>query len=174
MLSLVLQAPEGATQPQFAPFESTVKGWAIERPVRWAILDDPGGPTLLIAPGETAICGIHTATDAGPDLASLSERFLRSSERYLRQKHGLASRVVARRPRRLGSGEPAVDVIVELTPGGRARRLFTLAPNGWGHVVDCETSTELWSSHEAVFERLFRSFRLVGTPAAQAAEAGAP
>ena len=165
-LALLLQAPDGATQVQYAPFESTAKGWSIDRPLHWGLLDDPSGPTLLIAPGEAAICGVHTASQPATDLQGFTARFLSSTEQYLRLNHGLRSQLKARRSLRLSSGEAAIDVLVELHPGGRTRRLFVLAADGRGHVVDCETSVELWSSHQAVFERVFRSFRLLRVPTA--------
>lgn len=166
-LALLLQAPNGAAQPQYAPFESTVKGWSIDRPLHWGLLDDPGGPTLLIAPGEAAICGVHTAfRPPATDLQGFTDRFLSGTEQYLRLNHGLRSQLKARRSLRLSSGEAAIDVLVELHPGGRARRLFVLAADGRGHVLDCETSIELWSNHQAVFERVFRSFRLLRVPTA--------
>jgi hypothetical protein len=163
LLAVMLQAPPVDAQAGFSAFESIAKGWSIERPVAWGLLDDPAGLTALIAPEGAALCGVHSASrPPTSDLNRFTDDLLAATAAELKRKHGIHSQVSRRRTLRLSSGEPAVEVLVDLVPGARSRRLFTLGGNGWAHVVDCETSTDLWPSHQVEFEHVIRSFRLLG------------
>lgn len=163
LLAVMLQAPPVDAQARFSVFESIAKGWSIERPVGWGLLDDPDGLAALIAPEGAALCGVHSASrPPTADLKRFTDDLLASTAAELKLRHGIRSQVTTRRTIRLGSGETAVEVLVDLIPGGRSRRLFTLGANGWAYVVDCETSTERWAFHQAEFEHVIRSFRLLG------------
>ena len=163
LLAVILQVPSVGAQSGFSIVESIAKGWSIERPVEWGLLDDPNGLAALIAPEGAAMCGVHSASQPPTtELKRFTDDLLAATAAELKLKHGIRSQVTTRRTLQLRSGEPAVEMQVDLVPGGRSRRLFTLGANGWAHVVDCETTTELWAFHQADFEHVMGSFRLLG------------
>jgi hypothetical protein len=49
------------------------------------------------------------------------------------------------------------NVLVEIGPGGRSRRLHALADGG-GFAVDCEGYTKNWERLDASYQRIISSF----------------
>ena len=75
------------------------------------------------------------------------------------KEKGLASETVSRRRISLPNENIANEVLVEIRPGGKSRRIFVIV-EGRGYAIDCETYAENWGNVEPIFERIITSLRL--------------
>lgn len=135
-----------------------IYNWRIAYPGDWKA--EQKGHTEFTPESKEAVCGVHIVTKRSPMTTNqLTDEMLGVYARYL-SENGVKSKVLSRRKVSLLSGESANDVLVDLVPGGRSRRLFVASKNGLGYLIDCETYASKWQQYEYIFESFFKSFSI--------------
>ena len=84
---------------------------------------------------------------------------LANDERFFRDK-GQKFAVLGRKRITVPNGVVGNDVLAEIGPGGRSRRIHVLA-DGRGYAVDREAYTRNWSELEASYQRVIGSFTVM-------------
>lgn len=132
-----------------------VNGWSIDHPAGWQV--DPSNPAFveMYDPAKQVLVGVHVAPTALP-LDAVVDSSMTHEEQYDR-KQGLTFSVTSRQPTTLLDGTPAIDAMVEISPGGRAHQLFAVK-NGKAFLVDAETYVTSWDRFSADFDRMLHSF----------------
>jgi len=130
--------------------------WAIHYPSDWRV--DSSNPSFVtIRPAtDPALVGIHCGT---VDYSSLDDfvNFMQAySEGVLKQK-GQTTIVISRQPISLPNGVSGIDVIQEIRPGGKSRRVYVLIDKQF-FGIDAETYIEKWDIFHPYFDRIINSF----------------
>ena len=86
----------------------------------------------------------------------LTDFMLASDEAFFKEKSQKFV-VLTRKRVALPNGRTGNDVLVEIGPGGRSRRLHVLA-DGRGFAIDCEAYTKNWGKLEGSYQRVIASF----------------
>ena len=121
------------------------------------MIDDNPSYVTFILPSALARCGVHTARVRFETLDELTDVLLAQTERTTFERTSLESKTVSRRRIKLANDIVGNDVIVNITPGGRSRRVFSLV-DGIAYVIDCETYSIFWERTAAEFDLIIRSF----------------
>ena len=131
--------------------------WTISYPAGWTIdSSDPALVRIRSAP-ENALCSINSGpVDRFNTVNEFTDFMLANDVRFFRE-NGQSFVVVARRRITLPNGIVANDVLAEIGPGGRSRRIHVLI-DGRGLAVDCETYTKNWTRLEPSYQRVIGSF----------------
>lgn len=151
-------SPSGATPT--APASDTryvdaVNGWSIDYPAGWQV--DASDPAFveMYDPDKQALVGVHVIPIALP-LNTFVDRSMAFEEQYER-KQGLTWSLSSRRSTSLSDGTPAVDVVVEIMPGGRSHQLYAVK-SGKAFEVNAETYVTSWDRFSTDFDRILGSF----------------
>ncbi len=148
-------SPESAPLPGMSRYVSPTYGWSIDYPNGWLV--DSSDPTFVEIrdKDDSAMVGIHAVGTTVP-LTDVVDEMLASQEQYQQEK-GKTWVLVSRQPMSLPDGTPAIDVVVELGPGGRSRQLYVVSGDK-AFAVDAETYTTLWDTFSEDFDRIVNSF----------------
>jgi hypothetical protein len=131
--------------------------WSISYPAGWAAESNYPGLVRLHSTIDGALCSIHSGPmDRFNTVDELTAFMLEHDEQFLKEK-GQKFTVLARKRIKLPNGIAGNDVLVEIGPGGRSRRLHVLA-DGRGFAVDCEAYAKNWARLEASYQRIIASF----------------
>ena len=136
-------------------YVDAANGWSIDYPDGWRV--DPANPAFVQFhdPEGGALVGVHVTPTELP-LNSVVDNALAFEEQYDRRS-GLTMTVSSRRQITLPDGTPAVDVIVEISPGGRSHQLYTVK-GGKAYDVNAETYVTSWDKFSPDFDRMLTSF----------------
>jgi hypothetical protein len=161
------QPGRGGTEPERTYMSPN--GWTISYPGDWTIDTTNPNDVPLRAPANDGMCTIFS----GPPLRGrfktadeFADRALAHNEQSFKGR-GLQLVVVGRRRIALPTGVTATEVLTELRPGGKSRRLYGVVGDGQGWAIDCETFARNWEKLEGTFGRIFNSFSLKSDTAAQ-------
>lgn len=146
-------APEPAGAPS-QTFANPAYPWSVTYPADWKIDTNPAS-VRIEPPGGGALCGIHSAEVPFKTLDEFVEHNRAFSEKFFKER-GVALTGPERRPLPLPGGVAGVETLVDMSNGGRSRRVFVLA-EPIGYVIDCETYTGAWEKFEPVFARIIAS-----------------
>ncbi|MFM2159148.1 MAG: hypothetical protein RLZZ124_1622 [Cyanobacteriota bacterium] len=144
--------------PRGQPHIDRKYGWSITYPSDWRVAQK--GYTEFTPKSNDAVCGVHVATRPPATTNQLTDAVLATMARNLERDSGLKTTVLARKTVKLLSGQSANDVLVDLIPGGRSHRLFVVAENGRGYLIDCETYLAKWHDYQSIFESFIQSLRI--------------
>ena len=106
---------------------------------------------------ESALCSIHSGPmDRFNSVDELTDFLLANDAQFFREKRQKFA-VLARKRISLPNRIVGNDVLAEIGPGGRSRRVHVLA-DGRGFAIDCETYAKNWSSLEVEYQKVIASF----------------
>lgn len=131
--------------------------WSISYPAGWTIdARDPDLVRIRPAAGD-GLCSILSGpVDRFNTVDELTDFMVAHDERFLKEK-GQKLAVLTRRRITLPNNIIGNDVLAEVGPGGRSRRVHAIA-DGRGFAIDCEAYTKNWSRLEAAYQRIIGSF----------------
>ncbi len=153
--SFVADAQQG--EPDRLYTNSTYR-WSISYPSNWTVDDKNPAFVRILSSADNALCGIHTGSVRFKSLDAFTDFMLAHSEQFLKQR-GAVSVILSRRRISLPNDIGGYDVLVDILPGLRSRRIFVLA-DGQAYGLDCETYAKNWEKFEPFFERIINSFTL--------------
>ncbi len=131
--------------------------WTISYPAGWTIdAKDPDVIRIRPAAGDGMCSILSGPVDRFNTVDELTNFMVAHDERFLKEK-GQKLVVLARRPITLPNNIIGNDVLADIGPGGRSRRVHAIA-DGRGFAIDCEAYTKNWSKLEAVYQRIIGSF----------------
>ncbi len=133
--------------------------WSIRYPNDWTMNSSDPSFVKIQPPVDSALVGIHCTTVNYTSLDDFVNFVLAHNEGYFKQK-GQTMVVMTRRSTYLPNGVPAVDVIVEIRPGGKSRRIYVLVDKQ-AFLVDAETYIEKWDMFHPYFDRMISSFTVL-------------
>lgn len=150
----VLSPPSPAAGLQH--YVDAANNWSIDYPDGWRV--DPANPAFVQFhdPEDGALVGVHVKPTDQP-LNIVVDNSLAFEEQYHRQSD-LTMTVSSRQQIALPDGTPAVDLVVEIVPGGRSHQLFVVKA-GKAYSVNAETYVATWDKFSADFDRMLGSFR---------------
>ena len=131
--------------------------WTVSYPAQWTV--DAADPALVrIRFAErNALCSIMSGPmDRFGSADELTDFMLANDEQFFRDKKQKFT-VLERRRITLPNRVAGSDVLAEIGPGQKSRRMYTLA-DGRGFAIDCETSTKNWETVEAAYQQVISSF----------------
>lgn len=131
--------------------------WSISYPAGWTV--DGSNPALVRIrfADRNALCSINSGPlDRFNSVDEFTDFMLANDARFFKDK-GQTFTVLGRRRITLPKRIVGNDVLAEIGPGGRSRRIHVLA-DGRGFAIDCESYTKNWSDLEADYQRIIASF----------------
>lgn len=131
--------------------------WSVSYPKGWKI-DDRDPSYVRISYKNTGLCGIQTSSLRFETLDLFTDFMLDGTAQKLLDK-GLFSVTASRKRISLPNGQVGNDVLVDLVPGGRSRRVFVLT-HGQGFIIDCEADWRDWKKVESSYDLIVTSFTL--------------
>lgn len=136
-------------------YVDAVNGWSIDYPAGWRV--DAADPAFIQIhdPQDGALVGIHVQPTDLP-LNVVVDQMLAYEEQFQRQD-GLTWALSSRQQISLSDGTQAVDVVVEIMPGGRSHQLYAVK-GGKAFEVNAETYVTSWDKYSADFDRMLQSF----------------
>lgn len=132
-----------------------VNGWSISYPLGWQVDGSDPAFVKIHDPAKQALVGIGVGPTDLP-LNAAVDQMLVLAEQSQRQG-GPTWKLSSRQLTALPDGTPAVDVRVELVPGGRSHQLYVVE-EGRIFGVDAETYLTVWDTFSADFDRILQSF----------------
>lgn len=153
LVAVLSPPPQVSASPN--RYVDAANGWSIDYPDGWRV--DPANPAFVQFhdPEDGALVGVHVKPTDLP-LNTLVDDVLAYEVEYDRRS-GLTTTVSSRRQTALSDGTPAVDVVIEISPGGRAHHLYTVK-NGKAYTVNAETYVTSWDKYSPDFDRMLTSF----------------
>jgi hypothetical protein len=149
------QAPQPAREMK--KYTNVSWRWSIAYPAGWTVESDYPGLVRIHSPAENALCSIHSGPmDRFNTVDELTDFLVEHDAKLLKEK-GQKFVVLARRRITLPNAMVGNDVLVEIGPGGRSRRLHVLA-DGRGFAIDCEAYAKHWSRLDTSYRRIIASF----------------
>lgn len=140
-------------------YTNPVYRWSISYPVGWTMDSSDPSYVRIRSVAENALCGIHSrVTDQFKTVDELTDSLHAHNERYFRDR-GQVFVILARRRITLPNDIVGNDVLTEIGPGGKSRRIYVLA-DGRGFTIDCETYAKNWERLEPLYDRIIGSFTL--------------
>lgn len=103
------------------------------------------------------MCGIHARTVRFDNAASFADFMLSYMAKDLQERRGLQSETLWRRDIRLRTGQPAVEALVAIHPGGMSHRIFAVVSHQ-GMGVDCEAEEANWPRVTKDYDQILASF----------------
>jgi len=158
-LMIAAAAAHGQQQPArgMQNYTNTSWRWSISYPAGWTVETHYPGLVRMHSSAENALCSIHSGPmDRFNTVDEFTDFMVEQNERFFRSK-GQKFEVLARRRITLPNGFVGNDVLAEIGPGGRSRRLHVLA-DGSGYAVDCEGYTKNWGRLDPAYQRIIASF----------------
>jgi hypothetical protein len=166
VLALMLATASGCLQAQSDSEWQTLSnpkyGWSVSYPAGWK--SDAVNPddVRLHAPDGSAQCGIHGAAVRFETAGEYAEFMMGFNERYFGAR-GVRLKTSGAHPLALANDVAAIDVLTDMSNGGRSRRIYVVS-RPIGFVVDCETHARNWEKLESVFARLIASLTIPKKP----------
>ena len=143
--------------PKMGTYTNASWRWSISYPTGWTVESNYPGLVEFRSATDNALCAIHSGPmDRFNTVDELTDFLLKHDEEFLKSK-GQKFVVLARQRIKLPNGMAGNDVLAEIGPGGRSRRLHVLA-DGRGFAVDCEGYAKDWSRLDAIYRRIIASF----------------
>lgn len=144
--------------------------WSIAYPGGWKVdTSDPDGVALLRHDGKEvpdtvdyAGCRVMSRAVQASSLEDFADGALRRNAEGM-QEDGIQVRVVSRKSITLSNGITGIDVMREMSSGGKSRNVFILT-DGMSYIVDCETSARMWDTLAPLFEQILHSFTVEKRP----------
>jgi hypothetical protein len=131
--------------------------WSIAYPAAWTLEAKDRDLVRIRSSAERALCSVLSgAVDRFDSVDAFTDFLLENDARFFKQK-GQKFTVLSRSRISLPNRMTGNDVLVEIGPGGRSRRIHVLF-DGRGFAVDCEAYTRDWASVEASYRRVISSF----------------
>jgi hypothetical protein len=140
-------------------YANPTHGWSVRYPAEWSLNSADPSSIHFVSPGNEGMCSVLTSSVRFTSVDALAESLLSSASRTLQNSKGLTTVIVSRRHIKLQSGISGVDILVNLVPGGRSRRVFFLFGNT-AIVVDCEGYAATWGRVSRAIERIIGSLNL--------------
>ena len=133
--------------------------WSIAYPAGWSVDGKDPDVVRVRSSAENALCTIHSgAVDRFNTVDELTDFMLANDVQFFKdRKQGFS--VLARRRITLANGIVGNDVLVEIGPGGKSRRVHVLADKR-AFALDCEGYAKDWDQLEAVYQRIIVSFTI--------------
>ena len=131
--------------------------WSVSYPAQWTVeAADPAAVRIRFAE-RNALCSIMSGPmDRFGSAEELADFMLANDEQFFRDKKQKFT-IVERRRITLPNRVAGADVLAEIGPGQRSRRIYTLA-DGRGFAIDCETSAKNWEAVEPLYQQVISSF----------------
>lgn len=145
-----------APSPGMDRYVDPVNGWSISYPLGWQVDGSDPASVKIRDPAKQALVGIGVGPTDLP-LNAAVDQMLAVAEQSQRQG-GPTWKLSSRQLTALPDGTPAVDVRVELVPGGRSRQLYVVE-EGRIFGVNAETYLTVWDTFSADFDRILQSFK---------------
>ena len=133
--------------------------WSVSYPAQWTVdAADPAAVRIRFAE-RNALCSIMSGPmDRFSSAEELADFMLANDEQFFRDKKQRFT-IIERRRITLPNRIAGSDVLAEIGPGQRSRRIYALA-DGRGFAIDCETSTKNWETVEAQYQQVIASFNV--------------
>ena len=138
-----------------------VNGWSIGYPLGWRVDGSDPAFVQIHDPGNRALVGVHVAPTDLPLNAAVNQML--AFEEQSQRQSGLTWVLSSRQLTSLPDGTPAIDVRVELVPGGMSHKLYVVK-GGRVFGVNAETYLTLWDTFSADFDRILQSFTPPASP----------
>lgn len=133
--------------------------WSISYPAGWTVdAKDPDVVRIRPAAGDGMCSVLSGPVDRFNTVDELTDFMVAHDERFLKDK-GQKLVVLTRRRITLPNNIIGNDVLADIGPGGRSRRVHAIA-DGRGFAIDCEAYTKNWSRLEGSYQRIIGSFTL--------------
>jgi len=166
ILAFMLAMASGCLQAQSDPKWPTLGnpryGWSVTYPAGWrADAANPDDVRLHASDG-SAQCGIHGAAVRFETAGEYAEFMMAFNEKYFGAR-GVRLKTSGARPLVLANDVAAIDVLTDMSSGGRSRRIYVIS-KPLGFIVDCETRAGNWDKVESVFARVIASFTIPKKP----------
>ncbi len=141
-------------------YTNPIYRWSISYPANLKVKSSDPGFVEIYSPAPEGLCGIHSSRGVLPfkTVDEFTDSTLVNAERFFKDRGKLFA-ILARRRISLPNNIIGNDVLTEIGPGGRSRRIYVLA-EGEVFVMDCETYVKNWERLEPTFDRIIRSFTL--------------
>jgi hypothetical protein len=131
--------------------------WSIAYPAGWTVEAKDPDLVRIRSAGDNALCSIHSGPmDRFNSVDELTDFLLANDAQFFREKSQKFT-VLARKRISLPNRIEGNDVLAEIGPGGRSRRVHVLA-DGRGFAIDCEGYAKSWSKLEPAYQRVIASF----------------
>jgi len=131
--------------------------WSIAYPTGWTLEAKDPDLVRIRSAEESALCSIHSGPmDRFNSVDELTDFLLANDAQFFKDK-GQKFTILSRKRISLPNRIVGNDVLAEIGPGGRSRRVHVLA-DGRGFAIDCETYAKSWSGLEADYQRVIASF----------------
>lgn len=131
--------------------------WSISYPIDWMI-DKTDQGNVRVFHKKDALCGVYSASVAFKALDEFTDYMEDGHAQRLLDK-GLLSVLLSRQNISLPNEVVGNDVLSDLVPGGRSRRVYILT-NGRGFAIDCEAAAKDWGKVESSYDLIIKSFAL--------------
>jgi hypothetical protein len=143
--------------PEMSKYTSKAWRWSIAYPAGWRVEAKDPDLVRIRSAGDNALCSIHSGPmDRFNSVDELTDFLLANDAQFFREK-GQKFAVLARKRISLPNRIKGNDVLAEIGPGGRSRRVHVLA-DGRGFAIDCEGYAKNWSTLEPYYQRVIASF----------------
>ncbi len=139
--------------------------WSIAYPGGWKLDFRDPGEVSITRPNSFAHAGCETHSRPvaqSTALEDFADSSLRRNAESL-QKEGVQVRVTSRKNISLPKGVTGIEVIREISGGGRSRVVFVLA-DGMSYILDCQTDVRMWDIIAPLFEQIISTFTLEKKP----------
>jgi len=147
-------APGAASAPT-QRFEHPAHPWSVSYPDGWKLDARNPADVRLLSPDGSALCGIHSAEVRFRTLDEYVDSSTAATEKYFKERKVMLTGT-GKRPQALPNGVAGIEVITDMSNGGRSRRVYVLA-EPIGYLIDCETYTGAWEKLEPVFAGIISS-----------------
>ena len=143
--------------PAMGKYSSKSWRWSIAYPAGWTLEAKDPDLVRIRSAANNALCSIHSGPmDRFSSVDELTDFLLANDAQFFREK-GQKFAVLARKRISLPNRVVGNDVLAEIGPGGKSRRVHVLA-DGRGFAIDCETYTKNWERLEASYQQVITSF----------------
>jgi hypothetical protein len=139
-------------------YTNPIYGWSMKYPANWSLDSSDVAFVRILSPENDGVCGVLTGPVQFKSAEEFTDFMLAHSAQTFKRR-GLEVAISSRQQIVLLSGITGTNVLVEIVPGGRSRRIFVLA-DGNGLVVDCETYAANWQKLAPTFDRIMGSIDL--------------
>jgi hypothetical protein len=158
LLAAVMSVAQGQdTHNALKSYTSAVWRWTVAYPAAWTVEAKEADVVRIRSREEGALCSIHSGPmDRFNNVDELTDFLLAHDARFLAGQ-GRRLAIVARRRIALPNGVSGNDVLADIVPGGRSRRVHVLA-DGRGFALDCEAYSRDWKRLAASYQRILASF----------------
>jgi hypothetical protein len=143
-------------------FSNSTYRWTAAFPEDWKVEDaNPAAVSIHSQEGQS-LCTFVSGTYRYKSVDDFADAMQAFNGKAVRSK-GMTLQSSARRRLQFPSGAVGIDVLNDILPGGKARRLFVLDGSN-GYVIDCQGPVEEWEYFEPYFGRIIASFTLPEKP----------